>query len=207
MAPSPIWNNCRNFTIRNPRDFKVLSDSFARFQRTDGAFNSIDPLAEKYYSISPYAYCAGNPVNLVDSDGKITKDPDGMVESIIYSRAQTSRVILIRSSRDLSMQRPLPTVSPAPSMATSSIGGLWSRAISHLPLINRPKSIIFGLGWFISLIFIGQLLQQICKMLLWYLILNYFVIEIAYATYWHKSMLCLVPRLWPSQKAKHRSHS
>ena len=28
-----------------------------------------DPLSEKYYSISPYAYCAGNPVNLVDPEG------------------------------------------------------------------------------------------------------------------------------------------
>ena len=29
-----------------------------------------DPLSEKYYPVSPYAYCAGNPVNLVDPDGK-----------------------------------------------------------------------------------------------------------------------------------------
>lgn len=29
-----------------------------------------DPLAEKYYSISPYAYCAGNPINLVDPNGQ-----------------------------------------------------------------------------------------------------------------------------------------
>ena len=28
-----------------------------------------DPLSEKYYGISPYAYCAGNPVNMVDDDG------------------------------------------------------------------------------------------------------------------------------------------
>jgi RHS repeat-associated protein len=28
-----------------------------------------DPLSEKYYGISPYAYCAGNPVNLVDPKG------------------------------------------------------------------------------------------------------------------------------------------
>ena len=28
-----------------------------------------DPLAEKYYNISPYAYCANNPVNFVDPDG------------------------------------------------------------------------------------------------------------------------------------------
>ena len=30
-----------------------------------------DPLAEKYYGISPYAFCAGNPVKLVDVDGRI----------------------------------------------------------------------------------------------------------------------------------------
>ncbi len=29
-----------------------------------------DPLSEKYYGVSPYAYCAGNPVNLVDDDGR-----------------------------------------------------------------------------------------------------------------------------------------
>ena len=32
---------------------------------------TMDPLAEKYCHISPYAYCAGNPVNLVDPDGKM----------------------------------------------------------------------------------------------------------------------------------------
>ena len=29
-----------------------------------------DPLSEKYYGISPYAYCNGDPVNLVDKDGR-----------------------------------------------------------------------------------------------------------------------------------------
>ena len=33
-------------------------------------FLQIDPMAEKYYGMSPYGYCAGNPVNLVDPDGK-----------------------------------------------------------------------------------------------------------------------------------------
>ena len=35
-----------------------------------GQFTSMDPLCEKYYSVSPYAYCAGNPVNRVDPDGR-----------------------------------------------------------------------------------------------------------------------------------------
>ena len=29
-----------------------------------------DPLGEKYYDVSPYAYCTGNPVNLVDPEGR-----------------------------------------------------------------------------------------------------------------------------------------
>ena len=31
---------------------------------------SVDPMADKYPSISPYAYCAWNPVKLVDPEGK-----------------------------------------------------------------------------------------------------------------------------------------
>ena len=40
-----------------------------------GCFQSVDPLAEKYYSISPYAYCKGNPVNVIDPNGKDATDP------------------------------------------------------------------------------------------------------------------------------------
>ena len=35
---------------------------------------SVDPLADKYPSISPYAYCVWNPVRLVDPDGKEVDD-------------------------------------------------------------------------------------------------------------------------------------
>ena len=35
---------------------------------------SVDPMADKYPSISPYAYCAWNPVKLVDPDGMETVD-------------------------------------------------------------------------------------------------------------------------------------
>lgn len=27
-----------------------------------GLFTSMDPLCEKYYNVSPYVYCAGNPI-------------------------------------------------------------------------------------------------------------------------------------------------
>ena len=47
-----------------------IYDSFARFQNTYGRFMSIDPKAESFYHISPYTYCAGDPVNLVDPNGE-----------------------------------------------------------------------------------------------------------------------------------------
>ncbi|MBP1616126.1 MAG: Repeat protein, partial [Bacteroidetes bacterium] len=36
-----------------------------------GRFMTVDPLCEKYYSISPYVYCLNNPVRFIDVDGRI----------------------------------------------------------------------------------------------------------------------------------------
>lgn len=37
---------------------------------------SVDPLAEKYPGVNPYAYCMQNPVNLVDPDGREAESPN-----------------------------------------------------------------------------------------------------------------------------------
>ena len=52
-----------------------------------GRFTTMDPLCEKYYSVSPYAYCNNNPVNLVDPEG----------DSLIVSNVGT---ILYESGKD-----------------------------------------------------------------------------------------------------------
>ena len=61
-------------------------DFGARFYTfSNPRWTTMDPLCEKYYSISPYAYCAGNPVNLVDPEGLSTwvrKRQDGIYEVI-----------------------------------------------------------------------------------------------------------------------------
>ena len=53
-----------------------LYDYGARWMdsRIGARFTTIDPMCEKYYGVSPYAYCAGNPVNLVDPDGRFIGD-------------------------------------------------------------------------------------------------------------------------------------
>ncbi|WP_050700224.1 RHS repeat domain-containing protein [Dysgonomonas sp. BGC7] len=41
-----------------------------------GRFTTVDPLAEKYYSIGPYAYVGNNPLKYIDPDGKAFGPPD-----------------------------------------------------------------------------------------------------------------------------------
>ena len=42
-----------------------------------GRWHVMDPFCEKYYDVSPYAYCAGDPVNAVDIDGRKIVDANG----------------------------------------------------------------------------------------------------------------------------------
>ena len=39
------------------------------YDPTIARWMSVDPLAEKYYPVGPYVYCAGNPVVFVDPQG------------------------------------------------------------------------------------------------------------------------------------------
>ncbi len=52
-------------------------------------WDRMDPLCEKYYNISPYAYCGGNPVNRIDPDGReiwiYYDDENGEQQSFQYS--------------------------------------------------------------------------------------------------------------------------
>ena len=44
--------------------------SARHYDFTIGRFTTIDPLADKYPNISPYAYCLNNPVKYIDPDGR-----------------------------------------------------------------------------------------------------------------------------------------
>jgi len=59
---------------------------------------SPDPLADKYFDLSPYAFCADDPVNVVDPDGKEgikTVDANGNV--VITSNV----VVLLKDKREI----------------------------------------------------------------------------------------------------------
>jgi len=46
----------------------VMNEAFYEFDMTT-RFLTIDPLAAKYFQLSPYAYCANNPITYIDPDG------------------------------------------------------------------------------------------------------------------------------------------
>ncbi|MBQ1751380.1 MAG: RHS repeat-associated core domain-containing protein [Bacteroidales bacterium] len=53
----------------------AYSDFGARFYDRSAAWTAVDPMAEKYFNISPYSYCSGNPVVFVDSNGRFAFVP------------------------------------------------------------------------------------------------------------------------------------
>lgn len=64
-------------------------------------FLTVDPLCEKYYSVSPYAYCANNPMNRIDPDGRdwrITTRYNEESRKIEYN--MTVNAVLYNNSKD-----------------------------------------------------------------------------------------------------------
>ena len=56
------------------RFLKLRIQNRVRVRHYDAAivrWGTMDPLAEKYYSISPYVYCLDNPINRFDPDGRL----------------------------------------------------------------------------------------------------------------------------------------
>ncbi len=55
----------------------------AKYDAELGRFTAPDPLWEQYYAWSPYAYAAGNPVSLLDRNGKFVEDETGSAKIFI----------------------------------------------------------------------------------------------------------------------------
>ena len=75
-----MQNNYQNITINYPQSFTGkerdsetgFSYFGARYYDSDilTGWLSVDPMADKYPGLSPYAYCANNPIRLVDPNGE-----------------------------------------------------------------------------------------------------------------------------------------
>ena len=50
-------------------DIPLLDFGARMYDPATARWTAIDPMAEKYYSVSPYAYCLGNPIENIDVHG------------------------------------------------------------------------------------------------------------------------------------------
>ena len=61
-------------------------------------WDRIDPLAEKYYSVSPYVYCLNNPIRLIDPDGRkifLVGTHDEQMRTLGYMQKLTNDNLLL----------------------------------------------------------------------------------------------------------------
>jgi uncharacterized protein RhaS with RHS repeats len=70
-----------------------LYDYSARYYESAiGRFTTVDPLAEKYYSCSPYVYTFNNPLRFTDPTGE--EPQDGILDDILKALKQVGNEIL-----------------------------------------------------------------------------------------------------------------
>ena len=62
---------------------------------------TIDPLAEKYYSLSPYTWCAANPINLIDLDGRRPT----LIEAALMAKAAYGESVKLKGGWSLYYSR------------------------------------------------------------------------------------------------------
>ena len=72
---------------------------------------SVDPMADKYPSMSPYNYCAWNPVKLVDPDGREIENPSFWGKCIVLAAKILSKDFRIRYN-DLVKSKEIYVINP-----------------------------------------------------------------------------------------------
>ena len=79
------WNTPYLFSAKEPDEETGLYYYGARYlDPTHAAWLSVDPMFEKYVGMTPYGYCAGNPVGLMDVDGRNAKSTGSGTEEDPY---------------------------------------------------------------------------------------------------------------------------
>lgn len=92
MGVQPYKYGAKELDRENGLD---LYDSHARFYDSMiGRTTSQDPLAERYYEMSPYLWCAANPIKFIDKNGK---QPVKYIDENGIKRIDWSIVVMVKA--------------------------------------------------------------------------------------------------------------
>ena len=117
----------RSYSTGKEKDSETGYYAFgARYYDCDlsGIFLSVDPMSDKYPNISPYAYCAWNPVKLVDPDGNDIWELNKNGE-LIWKESSDKDIIKTRNGR---------SVTVAEGVLKREKGQSYTKADGHLQL-------------------------------------------------------------------------
>ena len=97
---------------------------------------SVDPMADKYPSISPYAYCAWNPVKLVD--------PDGRDWVVVFDHEKKTVTIeakyVVKSDARASAEKAIETWNKLSGAYSLMVGSEEYNVIFNLSVINPSEA-------------------------------------------------------------------
>ena len=109
---TPNWTY--TFSAKERDSETGLSYFGSRYYSSDlSIWLSVDPMAAKYASLSPYTYCANNPVKLVDPNGEEIGGPDDPPTKYIIKKGDT--FWNLENARNLphgTLQRQNPSLDP-----------------------------------------------------------------------------------------------
>ncbi|MDR2407164.1 MAG: hypothetical protein LBE13_03505 [Bacteroidales bacterium] len=146
------------------RDLGFL-DFGARMLETEiGRWFVIDPLAEKYYSVSPYVYCVNNPLKYIDPDGEdiymyyyVSNNKNEEDDAMFMAAALTRSLDMLKSGQikdgDAYVFRTISDLGKlkesvestveelSPQFGKTAEFGLWSHGSLDGPIGSIPTSV------------------------------------------------------------------
>ena len=110
----PNIHSSHTFSAKERDSETGLSYFGSRYYSSDlSIWLSVDPMSDKYPSLSPYVYCADNPVKLVDPNGEEIGGPDDPPTKYIIKKGDT--FWNLENARNLphgTLQRQNPSLDP-----------------------------------------------------------------------------------------------
>ena len=113
------------------------SDYGARqYSSASGRWIAVDPLAEKYYSYSPYAFCNNNPVNFVDPDGEKIYFANGSSDNFKEKVSEALKLMIFSGTAGDLLRLELSDINYYIAEVSYEKGGKWNR-------FNRKSKTIY----------------------------------------------------------------